>query len=43
MCKDLTIPKAYHNFYNKLQSDNNVRDILPQPDAEEEGEESESD
>lgn len=32
MCKDLTIPKAYHDFYGSLKTNHMVRDNLPEPD-----------
>lgn len=35
MCKDLTIPKVYHNFYQTLKTDKSVRDNLSEPDAQE--------
>ncbi|CAG9823943.1 unnamed protein product [Phaedon cochleariae] len=36
MCKDLTIPKAYHDFYHSLKTNHMVRDNLPEPDISEE-------
>lgn len=38
MCNDLTIPKAYHDFYKKLKFSSNTRDCLPQPDQDEDSE-----
>lgn len=40
MCQDLTIPKAYHDFYRSLKTNHNVRDNLPEPDI---GEDSDTD
>lgn len=36
MCKDLTIPRAYHYFYESLKTSRDVRDNLPEPDIDEE-------
>ncbi|XP_050310440.1 uncharacterized protein LOC126746304 isoform X2 [Anthonomus grandis grandis] len=32
MCKDYTIPKIHHGFYNSLKTSKDVRDNLPAPD-----------
>lgn len=35
MCADLTIPRAYHGFYESLKSNKTKRDSLPEPDNDE--------
>lgn len=35
LCKDLQIPKFYHNFYENLPSSEVVREALPEPDFQE--------
>lgn len=35
MCKDITITKSYHDFYNSLKTDRHVRDALAEPDFKE--------
>ena len=39
MCNDLTIPKNYHNFYNSINADKNIRDNLPEPNESEDSDE----
>lgn len=35
MCEDITILRAYHNFYNSLRTGSEVRDNLSEPDVDE--------